>query len=251
VTGQLEVRRPPMARPRTRPTDPAPTRADALGRIAARVSGRRDITVLFEDLIDEAFALFGVDRAGLWMYDPARERPLTIAAARGLTDEIIEAISELPGDAKTAGMAALRDQQVRLLDERMRSTVPALRRLYGRLGVRSVCFVPLVYGGETLGLLVLYHRDPYDWTAEERALARAFGDQMATAIGSARLADSRRSLADRLASIGELSARLSRNADLPSIAEAIVAEVRRLAATDSIRVYRVDQASGMCEPIAF
>ena len=241
-----------MASSRTRRTiDPAPTRADALGRIAARVSGRRDIAGLFEDIIDEAFALFGVDRAGLWMYDAAHERPLTLAAARGLSDEIVEAISTLHRDAKTAGMTAMRDQRVAVLDRDMRATVPALRRLYGRLGVKSVCFVPLVFGEETLGLLVLYHREPYDWTADEQALARAFGDQMATAVGSARLADSSRSLADRLASIGELSARLSRNADLHAIAEVIVAEVRRLTTTDSIRVYRVDHATGMCEPIAF
>ena len=241
-----------MARPRIRPaSEAAPTRADALGRIAARVSGRRDVAGLFEDIIDEAFALFGVDRAGLWVYDGTSERPLRLAVARGLSDEIVQAITGLPRDARTAGMTALREQQVSVLDEGMRATVPALRRLYQRLGVRSVCFVPLVYGGETLGLLVLYHREPYDWTPEEQGLARAFGDHMATAIGTTRIADSRRTLADRLASIGELSARLSRLADAASIAQAIVHEVQRLTVNDSIRVYRVDHASGMCEPIAF
>ena len=44
-------------------------RADALRRIAAKVSGRRDLEGLFDDIIDEAFGLFGVDRAGLWLYD--------------------------------------------------------------------------------------------------------------------------------------------------------------------------------------
>src|SRR5690349_3136877 len=53
-----------------------PTRAEALSRIAAKVSGRRDLASLFDDIIDEAFGLFGVDRAGLWVYDAAGERPL-------------------------------------------------------------------------------------------------------------------------------------------------------------------------------
>ena len=60
------------------PTDAAPTRADALRRIAAEVSGRQDVAGLFEDVLGEAVALFGVDRAGLWLYDPAAATPLSI-----------------------------------------------------------------------------------------------------------------------------------------------------------------------------
>lgn len=239
-----------IAHPRHQP-DTDPTHAEALGRIAARLSGRRDVNGLFEDVIDEAFSLFGVDRAGLWLYDPYRDTPLALAAARGLSDEIAAAITSLPHDADTAGMDALRSRRVRVLDRAMRSTIPALRRIYRSIGIRSVCFVPLVYGDDALGLLVLYHREPYPWTSDERSLARAFGDQMATAIGSAKLAESRRSLAERLASIGELSARLSRLHDSGEIAWAILAEVKRLVDNDTIRVYDVDHQSGMCEPVAF
>src|SRR5689334_20981057 len=196
-----------LARRRTPATDP--TRAEALVRIAAEVSGRRDLTALFHDIIDEAFKLFGVDRAGLWTYDPSAERPLVLAAQRGLRPVILDAISTLPKDAPTAGMDALRTRRVRVLDRAMRNTTPALRDVYKAIGIGSICFVPLVFGDESLGLLVLYHRETYAWTRGERALARAFGDQMATAIGSARLAESRRTLADRLSSIAELAGRLS------------------------------------------
>jgi diguanylate cyclase (GGDEF)-like protein len=236
-------------RRRTPATDP--TRAEALGRIAAEVSGRRDLTGLFEKIIDEAFTLFGVDRAGLWTYDPALERPLELAAQRGLPPVIGEAVSSLPNDARTAGMEALRMRRVRVLDRAMRLTTPALRNVYRAIGIGSICFVPLVYGDEVLGLLVLYHREAYPWTAGERALARAFGDQMATAIGGARLAESRRSLAERLSSIAELAGRLSGLIDQEAIAWAIVDEAKRLIQHDSIRVYRVDHTTNMCEPIAF
>ena len=133
----------------------------------------------------------------------------------------------------------------------MRTTTPELRAVYLGIGVRTVCFVPLVFGDEPLGLLVLYHREAYAWTSDERALARAFGDQMATAIGGARLAESRRTLAHRLTSIAELTGRLSVLDDQESIAWAIVAEAKRLTRHDTIRVYRVDHATGMCEPLAF
>lgn len=256
-----DERRPTPRPPRTASTrsvppsnhdrETAPTRADALRRIAAEVSGRQDLAGLFEDVLDESFALFGVDRAGLWMYDPAAATPLTLAAQRGLSPVIVEAIGNIPADAPTTGMDALRERRVRVLDRRMRATIPTLRRVYQDLGVQTVCYVPLVFGEEPLGLLVLYHHTTYAWTADERALARAFGDHMATAIGSARLADSGRTLASRLTSIAELAGRLGHLQDLDGIAWAIVAEARRLIVHDSIRVYRVDHAEGMCEPVAF
>jgi diguanylate cyclase (GGDEF)-like protein len=229
----------------------APTRADALRRIAAEVSGRQDLAGLFEDVLDESFALFGVDRAGLWMYDPTSTTPLTLAAQRGLSPIIVDAIANIPADAPTTGMQAIRERRVRVLDRAMRATTPTLRAVYRNLDVQTVCYVPLVFGEEPLGLLVLYHSSTYAWTADERALARAFGDHMATAIGSARLADSGRTLASRLTSIAELAGRLGHLQDLDGIAWAIVNEARRLIVHDTIRVYRVDQAEGMCEPIAF
>jgi diguanylate cyclase (GGDEF)-like protein len=228
-----------------------PTRAEALGRIAAKVSGRRDLASLFDDIIDEAFGLFGVDRAGLWVYDATAEHPLTLAAQRGLPPIILDAISSLTPDARTAGMDALKTRRVRVLGHAMRATIPSLREVYRSMGVGSICFVPLVYGDESLGLLVLYHRGTYDWTRSERALARAFGDNMATAVGTIRLAEARRSLAERLSSIADLAGRLSRLHDQASIAAAIVEEAKRIIEHDTIRVYRVDHATRMCQPIAF
>ena len=107
------------------------------------------------DIIDEAFAIFGVDRAGLWTFDPTAVTPFELAAQRGLTPEIVDAVDSIPLDAKTAGLDALRNRRVRVLDRAMRTTTPALRMMYRELGVRSICFVPLVFGEEALGLLAL------------------------------------------------------------------------------------------------
>jgi len=60
-----------------------PTRTAALRRIAAEVSGRQDLDGLFRDVIDEAFTLFGVDQAGLWIYEDGPS-PLRLVAQRPL-----------------------------------------------------------------------------------------------------------------------------------------------------------------------
>ncbi len=236
---------PPLA-----PGTQGPTRADALRRIAAEVSGRHDLDGLFRDVIDEAFTLFGVDQAGLWLFEDG-PTPLHIVAQRGLSQEILDIVSTLPRDAQTAGMDALRDQQVQVLSGDLGATLPRLRTIYRRAGVRTICFVPIVFRGTSLGLLVLYHLREYAWTPEETEVARAFADHMATAIGNARLAESTRTMADRLQAISELASRLNRLQDVEGIAQAIVSGTRTLIEHDTIRVYRVDHETAMCEPIGF
>jgi diguanylate cyclase (GGDEF)-like protein len=235
---------------RSTPSPDRPTRADALRRFAAEVSGRHGLSGLFEDVIDESFSLFGVDAAGLWTYD-ASPTPLHLAAQRGLSEDILDIVATLPRDTPTAGMDAMRDREVRVLGGDLPGTVPEVRKRYREAGIRTICYVPIVFGDETLGLLVLYHTSDYNWTADETELARAFADHLATAISNARLADSTRTLAERLRAISELAGRLNRLQDAHGVAQAIVAEARRLIDYDTIRVYLVDQETGMCEPIAF
>ena len=59
---------------------------------------------LFEDIIDESFALFGADRAGLWLFEPDASPQLRLAAERGLSSGITDAIADLTIDSPTAGM---------------------------------------------------------------------------------------------------------------------------------------------------
>ena len=235
---------------RTMPGTHPPTRADALRRFAAEVSGRQDLAGLFEDVIDESFTLFGVEAAGLWTYDGS-PTPLHLAAQRGLAPEVLEIVGSLPRDAPTAGMEAMRDRSVQVLGGELQGTLPDVRERYLAAGIRTICYVPIVFGDETLGLLVLYHTTDYNWTADETELARAFADHLATAISNARLADSTRTLAERLRAISELAGRLNRLQDARGVARAIVAEARRLIDYDSIRVYVVDHETGMCEPVAY
>ena len=235
---------------RVRPNPDRLTRADALRRFAAEVSSRQDLAGLFEDVIDESFTLFGVDAAGLWTHDGS-PTPLVLAAQRGLAREVLEIIATLPRDAPTTGMQAMREHRVLVMGGDLEGTIPEVRERYLAAGIRTICYVPIVFGDETLGLLVLYHKTDYNWTADETELARAFADHMATAISNARLADSTRTLAERLRAISELAGRLNRLQDAHGVARAIVAEARRLIDYDTIRVYLVDHETGMCEPIAF
>ncbi|MEO7664610.1 MAG: EAL domain-containing protein [Candidatus Limnocylindrales bacterium] len=225
---------------------------DTLRRLASELSGSQEVGELFNDVLDESIRLFRADRVGLWLWDPVREYPLDLAASRNVPDEIVSYIRDLPADADTAGVRALLTGTVLVFrDAGDPGISPDLRERYLRNGIATVCFVPVVFRGDPQGLIVLYHHEPYDWTADEVSLARSFGDSIATALGNARLVESVNSLAARLRAVQDLGTRLNGLQDVRGIGEAIVDEAGSLITFDTIRVYRVDHRTGWCEPIAF
>ena len=224
---------------------------DALRRIAAEVSGPLDLPTLFDDVIADSMTLFAVSRVGLWLYDETRPFPLTLAAHHDVPEEVMDWVERLQSTARTAGLQAIHTQSVVVLRDATADKSLALYPVYLRNGIASVCFVPIVFRGEPLGLLVLYHDVIRDWTMDQQGLARSFADQMAAAIGNTRLYDSVQSLAARLRAIQDFAFRLNRIRDIDEIAAVIVEGTERLIGHDTIRVYRVDRTTMMCEPLAF
>jgi len=225
---------------------------DAFRRIAAEVRGPMDLPTLFDDVIEDSMALFSVERVALWLYDGSRPRPFTLAAQRGLSTDMIEWASGLAVDDRAMGFTAIRGKTVVVLRDALAEAAnEEIRVIYARDGIGSVCLSPIVFRDEALGLLVLYHGSIREWTTDETDLARSFADQMAVAIGNAKLYDSVQSLAGRLRAIHELALRLNRIRDLDGIAQVIVEGTKSLIKQDTIRVYRVDMDTRMCEPIAF
>jgi diguanylate cyclase (GGDEF)-like protein/excisionase family DNA binding protein len=229
-----------------------PTGTDALRRLASELSGSETLQPVFEEVLENSQRLFHADRAGLWLVHANREYPLELVASRAFPEAIEQRVRASTRDSRLAGFEALRRETVIVYrDAADPAITPGMREIYAEQGIASVCFVPAMFRGAAMALLVLYHGKPYNWTADETALARSFGDTIATAIGNARLMASVEDLAARLRAIQDLSARLSSIQDVRGIGETIVAEARALIAYDTVRVYRVDHETGWCEPIAF
>ncbi|HJP88036.1 MAG TPA: EAL domain-containing protein [Candidatus Limnocylindrales bacterium] len=227
------------------------TGADALRRLASELSGSDALQPVLEEVLDNSERLFHSDRAGLWLWHDAREHPLELVARRDFPDEIERRVAAATRDSNLAGFEAVRTARVLVFDAKDPTLTAEMRALYAANGIASLCFVPATFRGEPVALLVLYHRTPYDWSADETALAGSFGDTIATAIGNARLMASVEDLAGRLRAIQDLSARLSGIQDVRGIGETIVAEAHNLIEFDTLRVYKVEHESGWCEPIAF
>ncbi len=225
---------------------------DALRRLASELSASDSLQPVFKEVLDNSIRLFHADRAGLWLWRPENEHPLELVASREFPAAIEQRVRAATRDSRLAGFEALLRETVLVFKDAADTALnPEMRELYAEFGTKSLCFVPAVFRGQPVALLVLYHAASYDWSPDETALARSFGDTIATAIGNARLMASVEDLAARLRAVQDLSARLSTIQDVRGIGETIVAEARSLVPYDTVRVYRVDHDTGWCEPIAF
>ena len=241
------------------PLDPKNERAGrpspsgvATGGIAAGVGGRTELGTLFGAAVDEARSRFAVPRVGLWLYDESRAHPFSLAAQHGLSAEVLGWVSMLAADSDATSLRAVRSGRVLAVRDAVAGTSSSvLREIYERNRIASTCFVPIVLRDQCLGLLVLYDEAPRDWTQQEAVRVAELAERLAGGIDSARLHESVRSLAGRLEAIHDFALRLNRIGDLDTIATVIVEGTERLIEHDTIRVYRVDHAAGILEPIAF
>ncbi len=249
--GGLPDPRPEGGGSSTPPSDETKDREAALERIAAEVNAHRDLVRIFDDVLDHSLALFGADRAGLWILEEG-DQPFRLAAHRGLDDGLLEAVAAVRRDSSAAGWRAVLQRRTLVVRPPWGEwTSPELAVLYECQGFHTICVVPLISGDEPLGILALYHLADRPWPGGELDLVESFADQVAIALQNARLYASVHGFAARLDAIQDLAAHLNRLHDPVAIGQAIVAEARGLFDSDTARVYQVDHVAGMCEPIAF
>lgn len=227
------------------------TAQDTLRRLASDVSDRHHLDALYQKVLAEAARLFAADRTGIGLWISGTNQPIEIVASENLPDAALAVFRAMSPTTASAGFEALRTGRLRVIAASHPDIDPRIRSLYEELGIATACFVPIVFQGDPLGLIAIYHDQPHEWTPEAQGVAQGLGETVATAVGSARLVESVQSLAARLQSVQDLAARLNGLTDVGMIGEAIVAEAGSLIAFDTIRVYRVDPVSRYCEPIAF
>jgi PAS domain S-box-containing protein len=159
---------------------------DALGRVAHALTGVEDARRTMEFVAEEGREVFLAQRAGVFLFDwPAGVAECVVAL--GLPTAYVEAF----------GARILRTPAARTLARRVgifhgdafREAEPALKDAVRDAGFRSAALLPLVFAGETIGVLGFYHDRAHPWTGDEQRLASAFADQAALAIGKSRLVD--------------------------------------------------------------
>jgi uroporphyrinogen-III synthase len=156
-----------------------------LHRISSIVSSGRALDEMLGEMVSLASEVTGSDACLVYLIEPA-------------SDEIVLRASQLPHSAElgtlllrmgegVTGWVAEHGAVVSL--PYSASSDSRFKRFPGLVEDTYEAFlsVPLVAGGEVIGVINVHHREPHQHTAEEIALLSFVGEQMGGAIARARL----------------------------------------------------------------
>lgn len=158
--------------------------ADALSELSGMLVDRQHLEVLLRRVAELAVAVVpGCSHAGVTLLDG--ERAVTAAS----TDPVVRTVDQQQyevGDGPC--LDAVRSGSInRVSESDLVQRWPEFAAHAGALGIRSFLAAPLVAGGERVGALNLYGRDPDAFDSVDDALAVLFCGQASVALANARL----------------------------------------------------------------
>lgn len=167
--------------------EPPETQVELLHRISSIVSSERTLDEMLGEVVGIAAQVTGCDACLVYLLEPA-------------TGEIVLRASQLPharelgklslhmGEGVT-GWVAEHASVVALPSNA--SSDARFKRFQGLVEDTYEAFlsVPLISGGEVIGVVNVHHRERHDHTPGEIALLTFVGEQMGVAVAKARLAD--------------------------------------------------------------
>jgi phosphoserine phosphatase RsbU/P len=157
----------------------APVPRERLRRIEAVTDtalGHLGLAELLAELLDRVRELLSVDTAAVMLLDPSGQY-LVATAARGIEEEVRQGVRIPLGGGFTGRIAALKEPVA--LEDVDESNV--LSPILHEKGVRSLLGVPLISGGEVIGVLHVGSLTTRRFTPEETELLRLTGDRVALA----------------------------------------------------------------------
>ncbi|HSD24953.1 MAG TPA: GAF domain-containing protein, partial [Solirubrobacterales bacterium] len=151
-----------------------------------KVIGRStfDLHPVFEALAENAVRLCAAERAHIFRFDG---QLLRVVASHNASPERVAFVEQhpvAPGRGSGTGRAALERRTVHIHDAQADPEYT-----YGAdVGsIRTVLAVPMLRGGELLGVIIIYRHEVLPFTDSQIALMETFADQAAIAIENARL----------------------------------------------------------------
>jgi sugar diacid utilization regulator/GAF domain-containing protein len=167
---------------------------EALAEVTRSVNESRPLRWLLDLIAETSCRLTEFDYAAVQLANAERSQ-LTIEAASGLSAAYIEHVNSdrpirlQPGEyfGSPSSRAFRSSVPVSIEDTHTDPTFVPWKEIAAEQGYRSLFAVPLIYHGETIGVLACYKADPYRVPPDVEELLRMLAGQAATAIQAAKL----------------------------------------------------------------
>ena len=211
-----------------------------------------DLQTVLDTLVESAARLCEAERAFIYRFDGEL---LRMAAAHNVSEphrEFGERNPIRPGRNTVAARAALERRTVHIEDVQADPEYTYAAREFAPHG--SLLGVPMLRGGELLGVIILIMGEVRPFTDKQIELVTTFADQAVIAIENVRLFDEVQARTSDLArsveelrGLGEVTQAVNSTLDLQTVLDTIVAKATQLSGTEAGVIYVFDEANRQFE----
>ncbi|MDO8847744.1 MAG: SpoIIE family protein phosphatase [Coriobacteriia bacterium] len=162
----------------------AKSRADNLEtifRISHAVGSSLQSRIVLNRVLDVVQKILSADAVMLMTYD-AQRKHITVPMARGILHRDMLEATFRPGEDVPGRVFETREPE---RYDRISTSDTRLLNAAAEQGLESLLAVPLLARGRSIGVLVVFAREPAAFTTDELDLLRTFGSQAALAIDTA------------------------------------------------------------------
>ncbi len=206
------------------------------------VSSSLDIQQVLEQVAQAIAHLLGVGWSALSIYDPLTDSIHTsveYSQAEGFTSTEIGKnylLADFP-----ATNQVLKSNQPLIIRTNDPEAEPAEKDLLKNIEVATVLLLPLVAGGQTVGLVELYsENETHEFTREDIRLAQALADQVAIAIANAQLYDETRLRLAEMEAVNRISKALRTASKLETMFSALLQETALIMGVEASVIWLYD-----------
>jgi len=164
------------------PADRAEDRLRDLKALTDVRLGHLDVDDLLVELLDRVLAILEADTAAVLLLDD-RTNELVARAARGIEEEVRQGV-RIPLGRGFAGRVAFERRPV-VLDRVDETTVT--NPILWETGIKAMVGVPLLIGGQVIGVLHVGSKDDRRFTSEDAEMLQVVADRVAGATQARRL----------------------------------------------------------------
>src|SRR5574341_615237 len=211
----------------------------SLYETARDTAAQQDLDQLLATIVRRAGALLNAPISGIYLYDESRN-DLYVAVNQGLPSSLGVRLALGEG---VAGRVA-QTRQPMIVDDYQSWEGRSAK--YDGVPIRSVLQVPMLYGGELIGVLTVDEigDSQRKFTQEDANLLSLFASHAASAIYSARLLGNARRRAEEFRALYEITRDVSLQQDITSLLTTIVERATKLLDTPRGGIYLYDAARG-------
>ena len=195
-----------------------------------------ELEELFATLLERTRAMLDVDTCAVLLVDRERNE-LVARAAVGLEEEVERGI-RIPVGRGFAGRVAASRRPV-ILDDVDHADV--LNPILREKGIKSMLGVPMVAGGEVIGVLHVGSLTPRKFTEEEAELLRLAAERAAVGVEHARLFEAERRGRQRIEDIQAVTDAALAHLDIDELLDVLLPRIRQILAADTCAVLLLDE----------